>query len=110
MQGPYTSNHLDREAMKADAAAALSWLRTNERWMLLDQVVTLLLGRSLLRIAFDLCSAVVDLPDRELEALVVLLNERSMAYMAEDAYPLDDAERAALAAFRAAVGRVWDGV
>lgn len=96
---------LNRDAMRADAAAALSWLGQSAPWTLLDQTVTPLLGRSPLRICSALFSAVIDLPDEELAVLVWLLVDRLGAY-AED-YPaplgLGDDELAAIAAFRGAV-------
>lgn len=101
---------LDRQAMKADAAAVLSWLRTSERWTLLDQLATPLLGRSPLRIAFELCSAVIDLPDEELDLLVWLVLDRSLAYLGQaPARSLEAHELEALAALRGAVDRVWRG-
>jgi hypothetical protein len=109
-QAPSSALRLDREAMKADAAAVLLSLQSSERLTLLDQLVTPLLGRSLLRIGFDLCSAVIDLPDAHLEALAGLLVDRGAAYLgARPAAPLDAAELEALAAFRGAVARTWLG-
>lgn len=109
-QDPSPSSGLDRAAMKADAAAVLLSLQSSERLMLLDQLVTPLLGRSLLRIGFDLCSAVIDLPDAHLEALAGLLVDRGAAYLgARPPAPLNQDELEALAAFRGAVARTWLG-
>ena len=110
---PMTENTtlaLSREAMKSDAAAVLRWLQQNETWTLLDQMVTPLLGRSPLRIAFELCSAVIELPDAELAELVLLAGNRVGAYLgAYGAAPLDPDDHTALAALRGAISNVWAG-
>lgn len=94
----------DREAMKADAAAVLLWCQRNETLTLLDQMVTPLLGRSLQRIVFDLCSAVIELPDAEIEALAGLMIDRGAAYLGlTTARPADEAR--VLAALRDAIGQ-----
>jgi len=95
----------NRAAMRADAAAVLSWLQASVTWTLLDQMVTPLLGRSPLQITSGLFSAVIDLPDVTLGALGWLAMDHASWCMGESAEPdcLQDDERAALAALRGAV-------
>jgi hypothetical protein len=101
---PFTE--LNRDAMRADAAAVLSWLQSSVTWTLLDQTVTPLLGRSPLQIASALFSAVIDLSDVELDTLAWLVVGTVGRYVEPEhqgIIPLDDPERAALAALRAAL-------
>jgi len=97
---------LNRAAMKADAAAVLSWLQGSATWALLDLMVTPLLGRSPLQIASGLFSAVIELSDDELNTLAWLVVGTVGRYVETEhqgTIPLDDPERTALAALRAAL-------
>lgn len=106
---------LNRDAMRADAAAVLSWLARSETWTLLDRTVTPLLGRSPVQICSGLFSAVIELPDETIRDLAWLALDHLGGYVDETGLPgvapldLGDEDREALAAFRGAVTRVIFG-
>ncbi len=93
---------LNRAAMRADTAAALSWLQASEIWTLLDQMVTPLLGRSPLRIASAASSAVTELPAEDLEDLLWFVVDHALGYLGVQA-PATSPPPPALAAARAAL-------
>lgn len=89
---------LNREAIAADLAALLGWIRTSGRWTLLDRAVTLLTGRSLTQRSSAISWAVMQLPDDELDALLTGFLERAAGYLglAPAAAPPDESERRAI--------------
>lgn len=111
-QAPRWPRGLNRDAMRADAAAVLSWLDQSATWTLLDQTVTPLLGRSPRQIASALFSTVIELEDPELFALAWLAIDHLGLYLEGRSglpAPLEGDEPEALTAFRGAVTRAIFG-